>query len=161
MVVTIILLLVVVVVFLISMRIIEISKMAIFKKNVVKIAEENFEMWNKALQTKDPSIVKALYCSKSIFLPTLSGEIKLGQNGAEEYFLEFLRKDPFGIITKSEIEVVVCNRYVHVGKYHFEVGPCGQRQIVYARFTMIWQKTNNGDWIIKHHHSSLVPPDLI
>lgn len=124
------------------------------EKNVV---DENFSKWNDALQTKDPKKVAELYAENATFLPTVSGEFKKGQSGAEEYFKHFLEKNPMGEIIQEEVQTLGADCYLHSGMYNFEIGPDDNRQIVEARFTFAWKKDDQGEWKIIHHHSSAKP----
>jgi len=74
------------------------------KQNFLEIAHENFERWNEALQTKDAKKVAELYAEDNTFLPTMSGDFKFGQKGAEDYFEHFLLKNPFGKIVTEKIQ---------------------------------------------------------
>lgn len=126
-------------------------------QELLSIARENFKKWNTSLQTKDPMVVAELYTIDSTFLPTVSGEFKKGQNGAQEYFTHFLQKDPFGKITDEEVQELDDNHYLHSGMYTFEVGPVDNRQTVSARFTYVWRKGEAGEWKVILHHSSMRP----
>lgn len=126
-------------------------------KTMEQTARENFEKWNAALQTKDPQKVAELYTTNSTFHPTMSGNFEFGQEGAEGYFEHFLLKNPFGKIVEDKVQTIDDNSYVHSGLYDFVVGPAEKRETVKARFTFIWQKDENGDWKIIHHHSSQKP----
>ena len=121
------------------------------------IASENFEIWNKALQNKDPKKMAEFYIENATFLPTLSEEFKKGQLGAEEYFKHFLEKNPIGEVSEKEVQIIRNDCYIHSGMYNFEVDSDNGRQVVEARFTFIWEKDNQGEWKIVHHHSSLKP----
>lgn len=122
-----------------------------------KIVKDNFELWNNALQTKDPSKVADLYDQEATFLPTMSPDFKIGNNEALDYFKHFLLKNPFGRIMKDKIQVISLECYIHSGMYNFEIDGKIGRETAEARFTFIWQKDENGDWKIIHHHSSLKP----
>ncbi len=127
------------------------------KKNILEIAHENFKVWNDALQTKDPAKVAELYSEDSTFLPTMSGDFKIGQGGAESYFEHFLQKDPIGTIKEEKVQETGPDSYLHSGMYDFEVGPADKREIAEARFTYLWKKDKDGNWKIAHHHSSVKP----
>lgn len=127
------------------------------EKNFEEIAIANFEMWNEALQTKDPRKVAELYTKDATFLPTVSGELKRGIGGAEGYFKHFLEKDPIGKITEAVVQKIDEKSFLHIGKYDFEVGPQDDRKTLHARFTFLWQLDENGEWKIAHHHSSFNP----
>jgi len=122
-----------------------------------EIASRNFNLWNSALKTGNPKEVAALYITYATFLPTTSGEFKKGQYGAEEYFEDFLIKNPRGKIIQEEVQTLGLDGYLHSGMYNFEVGPVDDRQVVEARFSFIWKKNNQGEWKIIHHHSSARP----
>ena len=71
--------------------------------------QANFKTWNDALQTKDAKIVANLYVNDQLsFLPTVSpAHIKAGgaTSSTEDYFIEFVKKNPFGTITDDSIQV--------------------------------------------------------
>lgn len=128
-----------------------------YKQNFLEIARKNFQMWNEALQTKEAQKVAELYSEDNTFLPTMSGDFKSGQKGAEDYFEHFLLKNPFGKIVEEKVQPLGENSYLHSGLYNFEIGPAEKREITEARFTYVWQKDKNGQWKILHHHSSVKP----
>ena len=121
------------------------------------IASENFEIWNKSLQNKDPKKMAEFYIENATFLPTLSEEFKKGQLGAEEYFKHFLEKNPVAEIIEKKVQTFGDDCYIYSGMYNFEVDSDNGRQVVEARFTFIWEKNDRGEWKIAHHHSSLKP----
>jgi len=133
------------------------EKMPNSQEQIEKIAQKNFLLWAELLKTKDPKKVAGIYSEDSTFLPTLSSEFKKGQNGAEEYFVHFLKKDPTGEIIEQSVQELGEGIYLHSGMYNFEVGLSSQRSTVKARFTYAWKKNTDGDWQIIHHHSSLKP----
>lgn len=122
-----------------------------------KIATENFSRWKESLKMGDPQQVANLYAEDATFLPTTSGDFKKGQNGAKEYFEHFLAKNPEGKITERVVQTIDDQHYLQSGKYDFEVGPQNNRTTLHARFTFLWQKNDQGNWEIAHHHSSLNP----
>lgn len=111
-------------------------------KTMQEIARENFSLWNDALQTKDPKEVAKLYSKDNTLLPTVSGEFKKGQAGAEEYFKHFLEKNPTGEVVEDEVQALGTGCYLHSGMYNFEVGPDDNRQVVEARFTFAWEQND-------------------
>jgi len=127
------------------------------QQNFLEIAHDNFRKWNEALQTKSAKNVALLYREDNTFLPTMSPHFKFDQKGAEDYFEHFLLKNPFGKIIEEKVQPLGENTYIHSGLYNFEVGPAEKREIAEARFTFVWQKDQNGEWKILHHHSSVKP----
>ena len=132
--------------------------------------QDNFKRWNDALQTKNAQTVANMYTAEPSFLPTVSGDhIKRGGVGTptEDYFVEFVKKNPFGTITDDSVQVFSGgDAYLHSGLYTFELGEADARTPVEARFSYVWQK-DGGDWKIAHHHSSVRPgvapakPDMV
>ncbi len=120
-------------------------------------ARTNFTRWSDSLKTGDAKKVAALYAETATFLPTVNGEFKKGPSQAEEYFHHFLEKNPMGTIVEDEVQTLSENCYLHSGMYNFEVGPEEKREIVEARFSFVWEKDENGQWKIIHHHSSVRP----
>jgi uncharacterized protein (TIGR02246 family) len=123
------------------------------KETALALAQENFKRWVDALLTKDPKIVAGLYADDSTFLPTVSDEFKKGRAEAEQYFQHFLEKNPKGTIIDEEVQAISSNCYLHSGMYNFEL----TQGKVEARFTFVWQKNEQGEWQIIHHHSSVKP----
>lgn len=123
-----------------------------------QLAQELFVKWNETLQTKDKQKVAEMYGDDATFLPTLNGELKIGISGAIEYFEHFLQKDPFGTIVESVTqESTDGGTIIYSGLYDFEIGPEYKREVANARFTYVFQKNENDEWKIIHHHSSLRP----
>ena len=105
------------------------------------IAGQNFTAWNNALLSKDAGKVALLYVEDATFLPTMSDTFKIGKEAAHGYFVHFLEKDPFGSIAEEAVQPLAADCYLHSGMYNFEIGPDNNRQIVEARFTLVWQQT--------------------
>jgi uncharacterized protein (TIGR02246 family) len=127
------------------------------KMNFKEIAKKNFSAWNEMLQSRDPKKVAELYKEDATFLPTVSPEFKTGKEGACDYFEHFLAKNPNGEIKGEVVQPLGDATYLHSGMYDFEVDGKDGRIIVEARFSYVWQKNNNDEWKILHHHSSVKP----
>ena len=128
--------------------------------NLEKIAKEMFQKWNETLQTKDKHKVALIYTDNDDFLPTMNGKFRHGIGETEEYFEHFLAKNPYGVIVEDHIfgseEIIV-----HSGLYDFEVDDSAEGRInIEARFTFVYQKQEDGEYKIAHHHSSLKPIGL-
>ena len=126
--------------------------------DMLPTARANFNRWNSALQTKNPTTVAALYSTAELsFLPTVSPQHIKAIPNTEEYFKDFVQKNPFGTITDDKVQVFDGGKaYLHSGMYTFELGDAGSRTPVQARFSYVWKK-EDGDWKISHHHSSVTP----
>jgi len=127
-------------------------------QDMTALAQTNFKRWNDALQTKDAKTVANLYTSGDLsFLPTVSPKHITDTKDTEQYFVNFVLKNPFGTITDESVQVFGNgDSYLHSGMYTFELGDAGARTPVEARFSYLWQKSG-GEWKISHHHSSVRP----
>lgn len=127
-------------------------------EDFLKTAHQNFSLWCDALLTKNPANVAKLYSQDSTFLPTLSSEFKSGISGAVEYFQHFLQQNPNCQLVTEAIQPLGSNCYLHSGMYNFQVDSNGGRQNLEARFSFVWERNSDqDDWKIAHHHSSLKP----
>ena len=146
-----------------------------------KVGKKNFKAWNDALATQDPKKVAAMYIKEGegelSFLPTVSPSHVKKMPEVEDYFKEFVKKNPAGTITDEVFQMfdsggttltalggdgqpgAVPTRvlaYLHTGMYTFELDQPGGRSPVSARFSYMWKKVGE-DWKITHHHSSVQP----
>ena len=112
-----------------------------------------FDDWNKALQTGNPDEVVKLYDKKAILLPTLSGQVRHTHDEIKDYFVHFLSKKPIGKINESNIRIFG-NLAINSGIYTFNFKDGSSAE---ARFTYVYKKVDENNWIIVEHHSSLLP----
>ena len=111
-----------------------------------------FDEWNKALQTRDPEQVAALYANNAILLPTMSNRVRHNHEEIKDYFVHFLQKSPVGTIDESNIRTfgeLVINSGIYT--FSFKDGTSAK-----ARFTFVY-RNNGGHWQIIEHHSSQMP----
>lgn len=129
--------------------------------NAEPITEEQvrdlFQLWNNALATLDAKNVTARYSKDAVLLPTVSDIPRNTPEHIEEYFIEFLKKQPRGVIESGSISIGY-NWARDAGVYVFTTGT--DRKIVRARYTFVyvWE---DGEWKISHHHSSLMPSNFV
>jgi hypothetical protein len=103
----------------------------------------------------DAKTVAALYVPLGLsFLPTLSPHLIRDGVATEAYFVELLKKTPEATITSHDLQSFGSDAYLHTGLYTFLMGP--ERTPVPARFSYMWKKID-GEWMITHHHSSVLP----
>lgn len=114
-----------------------------------------FAEWNARIQAADPAQVAALYQQDALLLPTVSSQSRDNRLGHIEYFDSFLRKRPSGALTDTYI-YSGCEQATLAGSYVFTFAATGER--VPARFTFNYRYAD-GQWLIAHHHSSLLPAD--
>jgi|TARA_A100000164_G_C21442129_1_gene556001 uncharacterized protein (TIGR02246 family) len=111
-----------------------------------------FEEWNTALQTGRPKNVVTLYEPNAILLPTVSNKVRHNHEEIENYFFNFLKKGPKGVINESNIRTFG-NIAINSGVYTFSFN---DGNTVQARFTFVYRR-NEQRWLIIEHHSSAMP----
>lgn len=112
-----------------------------------------FGKWNDALATGDPKKVAARYTRDAVLLPTVSDTPRNSASTIEAYFVDFLKKEPQGVITEGEIKIGT-NWAQDAGIYEFTMGADGSK--VRARYSYVYA-VEDGEWKIAHHHSSIMP----
>ena len=112
-----------------------------------------FARWNAALASGDPDAVTALYAEDAVLLPTVSNQVRHNHEEIRDYFVNFLAKNPQGVINESNIRSLSSDVVINSGVYTFTFGN-GDR--VTARFTYLYRKVG-GEWKIAEHHSSAMP----
>lgn len=123
-------------------------------KGIEEIAKKAFEAWIAALKTGDPNAVAKLYHDKATFHPTKSPHLKEGKEGAVEYFLHFLKKNPICKVISEKIRVLAPYCFLYTGFYRFTLG---KEEVLEGRFSFILVKNRKGEWEFFHHHSSEKP----
>jgi uncharacterized protein (TIGR02246 family) len=116
-----------------------------------------FTLWNDALATLNPDKVLKRYAKNAVLLPTLSDIPRTTPDLIKEYFIEFLKKKPQGLILESYVTRGL-NWAEDVGIYEFTMGTTGTK--VKARYTFVYVLEDT-EWKISHHHSSLMPEELL
>lgn len=116
-----------------------------------------FDVWNQALQTRNPQNVAALYCEPGgVLIPTLSNKIRSNRAEIADYFEHFLQLKPSGKIDQSFIRVLGPGNAINAGIYTFSLTKDGKPDTVQARFTFVYAK-EHGRWCIMEQHSSAMP----
>ena len=115
-----------------------------------------FNLWNDALATGDPATVAKRYSKEGVLLPTLSDVPRSDFEGIKDYFVHFLEKKPTGKILEGDI--FVGNNWAQdAGIYEFTFADGSK---VKARYSFVYVY-ENGEWMISHHHSSLMPEEVV
>ena len=112
-----------------------------------------FDRWNESLKTGDSKKVVANYAADSVLLPTVSNKVRLTAAEKEDYFDHFLANSPVGTIDQSHIQIG-CNTASDVGLYSSVYKKTGKKASGRYSFNYQW---NGKEWLIAHHHSSLMP----
>lgn len=114
-----------------------------------------FDRWNASLGTLDADKVTANYAADGVLLPTVSNQPRTTHAQIHDYFVKFLKATPQGRIDTRIIKIG-CNVAQDVGTYTFTFKDNTQVQ---ARYTYVYEWAN-GQWLITHHHSSVMPEKL-
>ena len=127
------------------------------KKQPTKLSEEEikglFDQWNSALATLDSSTVAKRYAANAVLLPTVSDKPRTDFDSIKDYFDNFLKLEPRGVILESHV-TQGDNWCKDVGIYEFTMGSDGSK--VKARYSFVYIFEDN-EWKIIHHHSSAMP----
>lgn len=79
------------------------------QKPVEKISEEQvrnlFYLWNDALDTLDPDCVAQRYAKEAVLLPTVSDTPRTDYDSIKDYFTNFCKLKPQGVIEESFVTV--------------------------------------------------------
>ncbi len=121
----------------------------------LKLADDNFKSWNEALEKGEAKEVAKKYLEEGELFGTVSAKIRKGQKEIEGYFDHFLEIDPSGEVIERKTINISTKAFLDSGLYNFQVTRDGKKQTIEAMFTYIWQKDENGEWKIKHHHSAV------
>ena len=117
-----------------------------------------FDRWNAALATLDPNEVALQYAKDAVLLATLSDKPRANHDDIKDYFVHFLQKKPQGKIDRRIISLG-CNTASDTGIYTFTVHEKGKTKQVQARYSFVYEYDDD-QWLIEHHHSSLMPEQL-
>lgn len=116
-----------------------------------------FSRWNNALATGNPDEVTALYAPDAILLPTVSNQVRHNHAEIRDYFVNFLAKEPQGVIDEANVRFLGDELAINSGVYTFTFGNGDQ---VTARFTYLYRRID-GEWKIAEHHSSAMPEVVV
>lgn len=116
-----------------------------------------FHLWNDALATGDSSVVADRYAKEGVLLPTVSDTPRTNYALIKDYFDNFLKLQPQGVILESNV-LMGTNWAQDAGIYEFTMGATGKK--VKARYSFVYV-FEDGAWKISHHHSSMMPEGAI
>jgi len=116
-----------------------------------------FKLWNDALATLDSDAVAMRYAQEAVLLPTVSDTPRTDYASIKDYFDNFLRNKPQGVILESFAQVGE-GWAKDVGVYEFTMGSDGSK--VKARYSFVYIY-EDGQWKISHHHSSVMPEEYL
>jgi len=90
-----------------------------------------------------------------MLLPTVSDTPRTDFDSIKDYFDNFLKLKPQGIVLDGKVKIGECGSYAtDTGIYEFTMGSTGDK--VKARYSYVYTY-EDGQWKIAHHHSSMMP----
>ncbi|CAJ1966461.1 unnamed protein product [Cylindrotheca closterium] len=116
-----------------------------------------FHLWNDALATLDPETVAKRYSKSPCLLPTVSDLPRTDHESIKDYFVNFLKLEPQGVILESYV-TAGDDWCMDDGIYEFTMGATGA--VVKARYSFVYAKEGDA-WKIVHHHSSQMPEEVV
>lgn len=135
------------------------------KRSDLYEVEEQFQLWNEALQTGDPERVVDLYAPESVLVPTMSNVVRYDRAGKVDYFKSFLEHKPVGIITEHAAQFLdeQHSSAASSGLYTFNITTAaGKQEQLQARFTFVYtRREGRPGWEIVQHHSSKLPQAVV
>ena len=134
----------------------DVTETAVCAPATLRLAEDLFDRWNEALRSGDAQRVSRCYTEDAVLLPTVSNVPRLSRSEIRDYFEHFLQKQPLGKVNQRNVKFG-CNKITDAGLYTFRVIDAGKTEYVPARYTFVYEN-RDGEWLIAHHHSSLMPP---
>ncbi len=131
------------------------GEIAVCAPATLHLAEDLFERWNEALKSGDAQRVSRCYAEDAVLLPTVSNVPRLSRSEIQDYFEHFLQKKPVGKVNQRNVKLG-CNKITDAGVYTFRIIDADRIEYVPARYTFVYE-SREGEWLIAHHHSSLMP----
>lgn len=131
------------------------SEVVVCAPATLRLAEDLFDRWNEALRSGDAKRVSRCYAEDAVLLPTVSNVPRLSRSEIHDYFEHFLQKQPLGTVDQRNVKIG-CNKITDAGVYTFRIIDAGKTEHVPARYTFVYEN-HDGEWLIAHHHSSLMP----
>ncbi len=132
------------------------------ENNLEQIAKEIFDNWNQSLRyeegddlEKKAEVVASNYLEDGELFGTVSKLIRHGRSEIAGYFKHFLESKPKGEIIEVNVIELDESTILQEGLYNFTLVKDSREKVVKARFTFVYQKDNNGEWKILHHHSAV------
>jgi uncharacterized protein (TIGR02246 family) len=117
------------------------------------------EAWIKAVGAGTPRPITALYAPDAVLLATFDPKPLLTPAEREIYFINFKsRKGLKAVLDECHIQMLGDDAAMANGLYTFRyVDEDGGKTHVKARFTFVYERQPDGEWVIVAHHSSQAP----
>jgi uncharacterized protein (TIGR02246 family) len=114
------------------------------------------DRWAATFSANDVESLLKLYADDAIFLGTVSPIIATDPAAIRSYFASLPRSGNSVVIGDRRLVVLGDNAVLAAGFYDFTIMRDGNPVASPARFTFVLVK-RDGQWLIRHHHSSARP----
>lgn len=119
------------------------------------------QKWIDTVTSGKPTVVDdvvALYSPDAILWATVSEQKRDYVQELRDYFEVFAKQKNLKAEGYKPVIRVYDNVAINSGYYTFTYeGKGGKKKVVPARYTFVYQKGNDGKWLIVDHHSSAIP----
>jgi uncharacterized protein (TIGR02246 family) len=123
----------------------------------LKDANAVLDRWIKAFNANNVEAIVQLYATDALFLGISGPKLNAGREAIREYLKAAPETGTTVSTTDRHLIELSDAAVTAVGLYRFDFLQEGVRVLRLARFTFVVAKRGD-DWLIIHHHSSLVPP---
>lgn len=115
--------------------------------------------WAVAVNSCNADAIAALYALDAVLLGTFEPKVLTTPEGRLDYFVNFkTRKNLHAFIDERHIKTFDQNAGMANGLYTFTFVDGNRKpQTAKARFTFVYERQPEGDWLIAAHHSSVAP----
>jgi uncharacterized protein (TIGR02246 family) len=140
----------------------EIASLEMFDVSLAQVESEIrqcLDDWIESVNSGYAESISALYTPDAVLLPTFDARIRVTPAERLNYFINFkTRRGLHATVNDCFIESFGRDAGVASGIYTFcFLGDDGTDQVVKARYTFVFARQSEGDWLIAAHHSSVVP----
>jgi len=118
---------------------------------------EAMDKWVDSVTAADPDTVAKLYAKNAVFWGTVSPFMRTTREGIKNYFEHFMLLEHLDVIYYKPMVRVYGDVAINSGYYTFFHEKDGKMMSIPARYTFVYLKNRDGEWMIIDHHSSAVP----
>jgi len=131
----------------------------IVRSQDIKDVKAALQNWVNVVKMGDTDDIVSLYTDNATFWGTVASNLSTDKKGIKSYFVSFLQKENLDVkVTDGHVHLSKdTDEAIYAGNYTFTYTENGVEKMIPARFTFVFKKQDDGEWLIKHHHSSAMP----
>jgi uncharacterized protein (TIGR02246 family) len=108
-----------------------------------------------ALATKDAAAVAALYAPEAVLVA--SDKNASVQGVTAEALAPFMALEPKAMVNARTFQVLDADTFISSGIVTYDIVKSGKASWVAERYTHVYEKQADGEWMIAHAHNSKLP----